>query len=128
MADLIHAILLSLIVLLVPFCFYFLFRKSKKQDVDRKLPPGQSGWPVIEETLEFLSSGWKGHLDKFIFDRMAKFSPHVFRTSFILEDVAVFYRSAGLNTYLGKINTRVPISSNEFSTLNSAFTVVLDGN
>nr|GFC18273.1 beta-amyrin 28-oxidase-like [Tanacetum cinerariifolium] len=94
MADLIHAILLSLTVLLVPFCFYFLFHKSKKQ-VDRKLPPGQSGRPVIGETIEFLSSGWKGHPEKFIYDRMAKFSPHVFRTSLLLEDVAVFCGSAG---------------------------------
>ncbi|GJV10487.1 hypothetical protein Tco_1352028 [Tanacetum coccineum] len=35
---------------------------------------------------------------------------------------------ACLNTYLGKINTRVPISSYELSTLNSASNVVLEGN
>ncbi|GKC15717.1 hypothetical protein Tco_1012499, partial [Tanacetum coccineum] len=34
----------------------------------------------------------------------------------------------GLNTYLEKINTHVPISSYELSTLNSASNVVLEGN
>ncbi|GJR34328.1 RNA-directed DNA polymerase, eukaryota [Tanacetum coccineum] len=34
----------------------------------------------------------------------------------------------GLNTYLGKLNTRVPISSYELSTLNLASNVVLEGN
>ncbi|PWA92439.1 CYP716A14v2 protein [Artemisia annua] len=94
MVDLIYAIFLSLIVVLVPFSLHFVFYKSKLA-VDRKLPPGQTGWPVIGETLDFLANGWKGHPEKFIFDRMAKFSPHVFRTSLFKEDVAVLCGSEG---------------------------------
>ncbi|PWA38841.1 CYP716A14v2 protein [Artemisia annua] len=91
---LIYSIFLYLIVVLVPLSLYFVFYKSKPV-VDRKLPPGQTGWPVIGETLEFLTNGWKGHPEKFIFDRMARFSPHVFKTSLMLEDAAVFCGSAG---------------------------------
>ncbi|PWA91940.1 hypothetical protein CTI12_AA084840 [Artemisia annua] len=89
MVDLIYAIFLSLIVVLVPFSLHFVFYKSKPV-VDRKLPPGQTGWQVIGETLEFLANGWKGHPEKFIFDRMARLSPDVFKTSLMLEDAAVF--------------------------------------
>ena len=91
---LIYAIFLSLIVVLVPLSLHFVFYKSKLV-VDRKLPPGQTGWPVIGETLDFLANGWKGHPEKFIFDRMVRFSPHVFKTSLMLEDAAVFCGSAG---------------------------------
>ncbi|GJS76207.1 cold-responsive protein kinase 1-like protein [Tanacetum coccineum] len=45
-----------------------------------------------------------------------------------LLEAAKLHVHIGLNTYLGKINTRVPISSCELSTLNSASNVVLEGN
>ncbi|GJV42829.1 hypothetical protein Tco_1427365 [Tanacetum coccineum] len=45
-----------------------------------------------------------------------------------LLEAAKLYVHIGLNTYLGKINIRVPISSYELSTLNSASNVVLEGN
>ncbi|GJS30969.1 hypothetical protein Tco_0491589 [Tanacetum coccineum] len=45
-----------------------------------------------------------------------------------LLEAAKLHVHIGLNTYLGKINTRVPISSYELSTLNSASNVVLEGN
>ncbi|GKD72320.1 extensin like protein [Tanacetum coccineum] len=45
-----------------------------------------------------------------------------------LLEAAKLHVHIGLNTYLGKINTRVPISSYELSTLNSASSVVLEEN
>ncbi|GJV18871.1 kinesin-like protein KIN-4C [Tanacetum coccineum] len=45
-----------------------------------------------------------------------------------LLEAAKLHVHIGLNTYLGKINTRVPTSSYELSTLNSASNVILEGN
>ncbi|GKA02155.1 hypothetical protein Tco_0674820 [Tanacetum coccineum] len=45
-----------------------------------------------------------------------------------LLEAAKLHVHIGLNTYLGKINTHVLISSYELSTLNSASNIVLEGN
>ncbi|GJW15968.1 hypothetical protein Tco_0020101 [Tanacetum coccineum] len=45
-----------------------------------------------------------------------------------LLEAAKLHVHIGLNTYLGKINTHVPTSSYELSTLNSASNVILEGN
>ncbi|GKE77508.1 hypothetical protein Tco_1543628, partial [Tanacetum coccineum] len=45
-----------------------------------------------------------------------------------LLEAAKLHVHIGLNTYLGKMNTRVPISIYELSILNSASNVVLEGN
>ncbi|CAO2840437.1 unnamed protein product [Amaranthus hypochondriacus] len=48
------------------------------------------GWPVVGESLEFLSTGWKGYPEKFIFDRLNKYKPSlVFKTSIFGEKVAI---------------------------------------
>ncbi|XP_059636808.1 beta-amyrin 28-monooxygenase-like [Cornus florida] len=82
--------LLCLFVFLVSLSLHFLFYKTKGSN----LPPGKTGWPVIGESLEFLSTGWKGHPEKFIFDRMAKYSSQVFKTSLLGEPAAVFCGAA----------------------------------
>ncbi|XP_023770231.1 beta-amyrin 28-monooxygenase [Lactuca sativa] len=87
--DIFYASLLSLFVVVFSCSLRFGFFKSKL-DVDVKPPPGGRGWPVIGETIEFVTCGRKGHPEKFIVDRMTKFSRHVFRTSLMLEDAAVF--------------------------------------
>jgi cytochrome P450 len=53
------------------------------------------GLPFIGESLEFLSTGRKGHPQRFIYDRMAKFSSQVFKTSILGEPVAVLCGAAG---------------------------------
>nr|POF04423.1 beta-amyrin 28-oxidase [Quercus suber] len=58
------------------------------------LPRGKMGLPFIGESLEFLSTGRKGHPEKFIYDRMAKLSSQVFKTSILGEPVAVMCGSA----------------------------------
>ncbi|KAL3743934.1 hypothetical protein ACJRO7_013222 [Eucalyptus globulus] len=59
------------------------------------LPPGRFGLPFIGETLHFLRSGWNGHPEKFIFDRMSAYSPRVFKTSILAEPTAVFCGALG---------------------------------
>ncbi|GAU11816.1 hypothetical protein TSUD_75670 [Trifolium subterraneum] len=48
------------------------------------------GYPVIGESLEFLSTGWKGKPEKFIFDRMMKYSSELFKTSILGQPTVVF--------------------------------------
>lgn len=93
--DIFYASLLSVFVLAVSFYLHFLLYKYKPTEDGKVLPPGRTGWPIIGESIEFLATGWKGCPEKFIFDRMSKFSSVVFRTSLMLEDAAVFCGAQG---------------------------------
>ncbi|KAK2993709.1 hypothetical protein RJ640_016824, partial [Escallonia rubra] len=86
----------SILVLLFCMCFslFFLFHKRSSTN-SPKFPPGKTGWPFLGEALEFVSSGRKGTPDKFVTERMQKFSPDVFKTSLAGENVAVFCGAAG---------------------------------
>ncbi|KAL7137791.1 hypothetical protein ABFS83_10G116700 [Erythranthe nasuta] len=53
------------------------------------------GWPLVGESLHFLWAGWKGHPEKFVLDRMAKYSSSVFRTHLVGEKAAVFGGASG---------------------------------
>uniref|UniRef100_A0A803P5T2 Cytochrome P450 n=1 Tax=Cannabis sativa TaxID=3483 RepID=A0A803P5T2_CANSA len=75
---------------LVSLGFFVLFYKHKSLFVGTNLPPGKVGYPILGETIEFLSTGWKGHPEKFIFDRMTRFSSDIFKTSLLGEPAAVF--------------------------------------
>ncbi|KAI9124506.1 hypothetical protein K1719_004428 [Acacia pycnantha] len=81
---------LLLFVSFVTLSLFFLFYKHWSMFTASNLPPGKVGYPVIGESLEFLSTGWKGHPEKFIFDRMHKFSSHIFKTCILGEPAAVF--------------------------------------
>ncbi|KAK9293055.1 hypothetical protein L1049_021039 [Liquidambar formosana] len=87
--------LLLLFVLSVLLSLHYLFYKHRSHFTTPNLPPGKTGWPMIGETVEFLSSGWKGQPEKFIFDRMAKFSNQIFKTSLLGEPAAVVCGVAG---------------------------------
>ncbi|CDP14237.1 unnamed protein product [Coffea canephora] len=92
--EILYVTVLSFSVVFVSFAIHFLFFKSKSGSSGR-LPPGKSGWPVIGESYEFLSTGWKGYPEKFILDRIAKYSSNVFRTHLLGEKAAVFCGAAG---------------------------------
>ncbi|GMH11782.1 hypothetical protein Nepgr_013623 [Nepenthes gracilis] len=77
------------------FSLQVLFSKHKSLFSAASLPPGTYGWPIIGESLEFVSAGWKGHPQRFIHDRMNKFSRECFKTSILGEPVAVMCRAAG---------------------------------
>ncbi|KAL5813750.1 hypothetical protein ACOSQ4_024391 [Xanthoceras sorbifolium] len=67
---------------------YLLFHKTKSTTTTN-LPPGNMGLPYIGESLQFLNTGRKGHPEKFIFDRVAKYSSKVFKTSILAEPIVV---------------------------------------
>ncbi|CAA3009282.1 beta-amyrin 28-oxidase-like [Olea europaea subsp. europaea] len=83
----------SLIGLFAPLVIFFFYKKNSSSS--GTLPPGKCGWPVVGETLEFLTTGWKGYPEKFIYDRMAKYSSKVFKTHLLGEKAAVFCGAAG---------------------------------
>ncbi|GMQ02573.1 hypothetical protein CsSME_00048733 [Camellia sinensis var. sinensis] len=79
-------------VTILPFAFLFvLFSLSLTIFFNQKakastaatgnLPPRETGLPFLGESHEFLSDGWKRQSEKFIHERMAKFSPQAFKTS-----------------------------------------------
>ncbi|XP_060213676.1 beta-amyrin 28-monooxygenase [Lycium barbarum] len=86
--------LLCLFVFLISLSLHFLFYKNKSA-LSGPFPPGKTGWPIVGESLEFLSTGWKGHPEKFIFDRIAKYSSIVFKTHLLGEQAAVFCGASG---------------------------------
>ncbi|OMO66628.1 Cytochrome P450 [Corchorus capsularis] len=87
---------LTLFILFVTLSIFSLFSYARRTTSSQaKFPPGKTGLPYIGESLEFLSTGRKGHPEKFIYDRMAKFSSKVFRTSILGETTAVLCGAAG---------------------------------
>lgn len=91
--ELLYVCLVCVFVFLVSLLL--LYKKKSGEG----LPPGKTGWPVFGESLEFLSCGWKGHPEKFIFDRVAKYSSSVFKTHLLGEEAAVFC-GASANKFL----------------------------
>ncbi|KAI8534049.1 hypothetical protein RHMOL_Rhmol10G0058600 [Rhododendron molle] len=88
--EILYASLLGFFLLVI----YFYYNHKSGGNANLR-PPGKTGFPVIGETLEFLSAGWEGHPEKFIFDRIAKYSSHVFKTSLLGSQVIVFCGSNG---------------------------------
>ncbi|XVF75002.1 hypothetical protein PTKIN_Ptkin13bG0154300 [Pterospermum kingtungense] len=78
---------LSLLFLLIPPILFItlvaaIFScRSRAKD----LPPGSLGWPIMGETVEFLF----GNPEKFVFNRMNKYSSDVFKTKILGEETAV---------------------------------------
>ncbi|KAL5577841.1 hypothetical protein UlMin_019540 [Ulmus minor] len=80
----------TLYLLLLSLCSLFLaltvfIFKGKSSDEAKKLPPGSMGWPIIGETIEFLF----GKPENFVFKRMNKYSPDIFKTNILGEKTAV---------------------------------------
>nr|AFK79029.1 cytochrome P450 CYP716A41 [Bupleurum chinense] len=86
---------ISILVLLPCVWLFFLHsnRKSTQQSY-KSLPPGETGYFLIGESLEFLSTGRKGHPEKFIFDRMTKYASKIFKSSLFGEKTIVFCGAA----------------------------------
>ena len=80
---------LSLLLLFVSFITLFLFIifYNHNSNLSRQnVPPG---------SFEFLSYGWKGHPEEFIFNRTIKYSSYAFKTSLLGEPTAVPCGPAG---------------------------------
>ncbi|KAJ4709154.1 Cytochrome P450 [Melia azedarach] len=78
-----------LFVSLITLSLFIVFYQHKSKFFRPNIPPGKIGLPFIGESFEFLSTGWKGHPEKFVFDRMAKYSSEIFKTSLLGQPAAV---------------------------------------
>ncbi|KAJ4846981.1 hypothetical protein Tsubulata_019982 [Turnera subulata] len=91
--DLFFPYLLHIFVLLVSLSVILFALKRKPSN--SKFPPGSTGWPVVGEMWEFVMAGRRGCPDKFIKDRMKRYSSEVFQTSLFAENLAVFCGASG---------------------------------
>ncbi|XP_059461410.1 beta-amyrin 6-beta-monooxygenase-like [Corylus avellana] len=91
--DIFHLYLLQLLILCISLPF--IFRIYRRKPISLKLTPGRKGWPIIGETLEYAMANKNGTPEKFITDRMRKYSTQVFRTSLLGENFAVFCGASG---------------------------------
>ncbi|KAL8482586.1 hypothetical protein ACS0TY_028668 [Phlomoides rotata] len=79
-------------LLLLPVSLYLVsFIRKKGSDDLKNIPPGSKGWPMLGENMEFALLGPQ----KFVKDRMEKYSPDVFRTSLLGEKMAIFCGAQG---------------------------------
>ncbi|KAH7847671.1 hypothetical protein Vadar_028796 [Vaccinium darrowii] len=110
--ELLYDFLLSFFLLLVIYLshHFLLSYKNRKAGGNEKQLPGKTGFPVIGESLEFISTGWKGHPEKFIFDRIAKYSSDVFKTSLGGSPMVVFGGSNGNKFLFSNENKLVQVS------------------
>ncbi|KAF9663440.1 hypothetical protein SADUNF_Sadunf17G0050300 [Salix dunnii] len=86
-------IFLHLAILGLPLVLTLFFHRRKLSGF--RLPPGNKGWPIIGETLEFAMNHRRGFPEKFVMDRMCKYSSDVFKTSLFGEKIAVFCGAPG---------------------------------
>ncbi|KAB1216442.1 Beta-amyrin 28-oxidase [Morella rubra] len=91
--DLLVCYLLQLAILCISLPLVFHIYKHKSSST--KLPPGSKGWPVVGEGLAYAMATKSGDPAKFITDRMSMYSPDMFRTSLLGENVAVFCGVSG---------------------------------
>ncbi|KAK2999867.1 hypothetical protein RJ639_023304 [Escallonia herrerae] len=92
-------ILLLIIVAILTLLAILLFAhgSNRKWVAGRKqpLPPGSFGWPIIGESIQFISALKTGFGEEFITERAKKYSPHVFKTSVLGDKVVIFPGQAG---------------------------------
>ncbi|KAF5445761.1 hypothetical protein F2P56_034787 [Juglans regia] len=121
--DIFVSYLLQIVVLCISLLL--IFRIYRKKPTSPRLPPGSKGWPFVGETLEFGRACISGDPEKFITDRMSKYSPDVFHSSLFGEDFAVFCGASGnkflFSTANESVNTWWPRSLLE--SLNFPFDV-----
>ncbi|XP_073152245.1 beta-amyrin 28-monooxygenase-like [Henckelia pumila] len=82
---------LALVVSLALLAFTFALITYKRSGRGSQLPPGSFGWPILGETIEFLF----GKPEKFVADRMNKYSPDIFKTKILGENTAVICGANG---------------------------------
>lgn len=98
------SILISLLLLL---------RKHLSNFSYPNLPPGKTGFPLIGESFSFLSAGRQGHPEKFITDRVRRFSSSssscVFKTHLFGSPTAVVTGASG-NKFLFTNENKLVVS------------------
>ncbi|KAF2283534.1 hypothetical protein GH714_011883 [Hevea brasiliensis] len=91
-------------IFFIPLLLYFLRHKklgsteNEAQTLSQLLqqtPPGSSGWPLIGETVEYLSTTKAGIPEKFINDRRKKYSSKLFKTSLLGQPMVLLCNAEG---------------------------------
>nr|GLL40460.1 wall-associated receptor kinase 3-like [Ipomoea trifida] len=84
-------LLYSLVFTVLYVSLSIIYFITKPNTSKPNVPPGSTGWPVFGENIDMMVSG----PEKYISDRMKKYSSDVFKTSIVGEKVAVFCGAAG---------------------------------
>ncbi|WCJ30548.1 cytochrome P450 family 716 subfamily A polypeptide 1 [Euphorbia peplus] len=107
-----NSVFLSLLVSAIPVLLYFVIHMLKRtqNDVARPVtPPGSTGWPIIGETLEYLSTTKEGIPEKFINDRRKKHNHKLFKTS-LLGQTMVLLCDADGNKFIFSTENKIVTS------------------
>ncbi|CAI9112084.1 OLC1v1012461C1 [Oldenlandia corymbosa var. corymbosa] len=98
--ELSHSSFLLLLSLIIPALVALVFKltMTKKMGSDLKkqrVLPGTTGWPILGETLDYYWKLGSGNLEKFVADRVAKYSSKVFKTSLLGDPMVVLCSPEG---------------------------------
>ncbi|KAL8211360.1 hypothetical protein R6Q57_005797 [Mikania cordata] len=101
-------ILTPILLFIIPYLFWKIYKNQKPETPKINLPPGSFGWPFIGESLDLLRAGWDGVPERFVQQRMEKHSSTlVFKTSLLGDRVAVLCGAAGNKFLFGNENKLV---------------------
>nr|GMD57705.1 beta-amyrin 28-oxidase-like [Ipomoea batatas] len=90
-AFLLYSLIFTVLYVFLSFIYFI----TKANTSNPNVPPGSTGWPVLGENIDMAVSG----PEKYISDRMRRYSSEVFKTSILGEKMAVFC-GAGGNKFL----------------------------
>lgn len=94
---------------LIIISLLFLLTKHRSHFSYPNLPPGKVGFPLIGESLSFLSAGRQGHPEKFVIDRIGRFSSCLFKTHIFGSPTAVVTGASG-NRFLFTNENKLVVS------------------
>ncbi|CAI9116562.1 OLC1v1017745C1 [Oldenlandia corymbosa var. corymbosa] len=86
--------ILVVLLFILPLVYLY-FHKIRLSCKSKRLPPGRTGWPILGESLEYLSKIQQGIPYEFAKERMNKYSSTVFRTSLIGQNMVMFCGAEG---------------------------------
>lgn len=89
------------------FLIFFFFYEHKTNNPT--LPPGKIGWPVIGESLQMVSAGRSGQPERFVNERMNKYSSEIFKTSIGGDTTAILCGPSG-NKFLFSNEDKLVVS------------------
>ncbi|KAG8369368.1 hypothetical protein BUALT_Bualt14G0004000 [Buddleja alternifolia] len=78
-------------LVLIPLFLYLISFIRRTAPCKTNLPPGTRGWPMLGENIEFARLGPQ----KFVEDRMEKYSREVFQTSLLGQKMSIFCGAQG---------------------------------
>nr|GMD03204.1 beta-amyrin 28-oxidase-like [Ipomoea batatas]GME15259.1 beta-amyrin 28-oxidase-like [Ipomoea batatas] len=87
-STVISALMEAIFALIISLSFPLLlavYAFRRRPENNPEFPPGSFGWPILGETIGFLF----GKPEKFVHDRMKKYSPEIFKTMILGEKTAV---------------------------------------